>query len=329
MKQSTFHKWSYVVMAVLILVMAIAVIAVSLSGDVGLLKGPMMIGIFVIYAVLQAVCLVYMKPSLSVYKAGFYLLHFGMLVMLLGFLLFEIFGISLYANVPVNSSGSVYPAITREDGSKQELGFGIRLNNFTVENYESGAPKYYGANLGIYDYKEDGSGAMYNSENTVLEVNNTYRKNGWKIYLMSYDDGSACLPEAEVFDRYSSVGGAAAVVAQMTNSQKYKDATVYYFRYDPKYAAYTSVGSDVSALADMQGMCSAEIYRGEDGNYYAYLSSTYVQLLFKRDPGEYAVLAGMIMIFAGVICMCIIRKLPSKILPETKKEDPKKGGVRE
>ena len=198
-------------MALLTVIMAVIVAAVSSSGNNEALKGPAVIGIFGVYFAVQLVCLFAMKPSASIYKVGFYLLHAGMLVLLVGFMLFEIFGISLHANVPVNSTGSVYHAITKEDGATQELGFGIRLNNFKVENYASGAPKYFGAYLGVYDYREDGSGAMYNSENVTLEVNNTYRKNGWKIYLMSYDDGSARLPDSEVFAEYSSVGGASAV----------------------------------------------------------------------------------------------------------------------
>ena len=301
-------------MALLAAVMLITVIAVSASGDNGVLKGPLVIGTFGIYFVMQLVCLLIMKPSLSIYKAGFYLLHIGMLILLIGFLLFEIFGISLYANVPVNSTGNVYPAITKEDGTTQELGFGIRLNNFKVESYESGAPKYYGAYLGVYDYKEDGSGAMYNSENIVLEVNNTYRKNGWKIYLMSYDDGSARLPDSEVFAEYSSVGGASAVIAQMTNSQKYENATVYYFVYDASSAAYTSVGSDPTKLAGLGGNCRATVYQGSNGAYYAYLSQTHVQLLFKKDPGEFVTVSGMVAVMLGALAMCVLGqiKLPSE-----------------
>ncbi len=325
MKTATFHKISYMIMAVLTLMTLVAVTAVSVSSDTQLLKGPLMIGIFAVYVVLQFVCLFFTKPQISAYKIGFYLMHVGVPLMLIGFMLYELFGMSLYANVPVDSRGNVYPAITKEDGSVQQLGFGIRLNNFTVENYENGGPKYYGAYLGIYDYNEKGNteSSMYNSENITLEVNKTYRKEGFKIYLMSYDDGSAYLPENEVFETVQSVGGASAVVAQMTASGKYKDAEVYYFRYDPSKGAYTSVGSDVTKLADIGGNCKASIYKGSDGRYYAYFSQTYVQLLFKKDPGEYAVLFGMVLSIVGVLLMCVISKIKLPFLKNAEDEAAK------
>lgn len=327
MKTATFHKISYIIMAMLTLLTVIAAVIVSASSDSELLKGPLMTGVFAVYVIVQVVCLFFAKPQLSVYSIGFYLMHIGIPLMLAGFMMYGFFGMSLYANVPVDSRGNVYPAITREDGSIEQLGFGIRLNNFTVENYENGGPKYYGAYLGIYDYNEKGNteSPMYNSENVTLEVNKTYRKEGFKIYLMSYDDGSAYLPENEVFDSVQSVGGASAVVAQMTASGKYKDAEICYFRYDPSRGAYSSLGSDVTKIADMTGNCKANVYRGSDGRYYAYFSKTYVQLLFKKDPGEYAVLFGMALSITGVILMCLIAKVK---LPFRKKDEGNSPDVR-
>lgn len=332
MNLAKLHKWSYLIMGVMTLIMVIAVIAVSASGDNELLKGPLTFIIFGIYFVIQVGCILLMKPSLSIYKAGFYLLHIGVPLILIGLLMFEMFGETLSANVPENSNGAAYTRLQREDQTFAEFGFGIRLNQFTVEKYESGADSYYGANFGIYEENEL-TGGMTNTENIVLEVNKTYRNNGWKIYLMSYDDGSAALPMTEASDEYASVGGGSQVAAMMAASGKYQNATVNYFVYNAASGGYSSVSSDyVSAL---EGKCTARVYDNGNGTFSAYFSQTYVNLLFKRDPGEYVVLAGMIFTIIGVILMCIIRgKKAAKVDDEGNmqssegKKVPGKGGAK-
>lgn len=307
------HKWSYVIMGVLTLVMIAVVIAASVSGTNTLLtNGPTVFIIFGVYFVIQIACLLLMRPSLSIYKAGFYILHTGVLLMLIGLFLFEVFGETLSANVPENSAGAVYTRLQREDGSFADFGFGIRLNNFTVENYESGSPKYYGAYLGVYETSDAGNGDMYNSENIMLEMNKTYRKNGWKVYLMSYNDGSGALPRGNgEYAEYSSMGGAAAVASIIEDA--YPDFTVCYYVYNMASQAYMPISVDSASLSAFPGKCVARVYAEENGEYSAYISQVYVNLLFKKDPGEYTVLTGMAFVIAGVILMCIIRgKKPVK-----------------
>ena len=310
MNLAQFHKWSYIIMGALTLIMVIAVIAVSASGDNDLLKGPFTAAILGVYLVIQIACIILMKPSLSIYKVGFYLLHIGLPLILFGLFLFEAMGETLSANVPENSTGSAYTRLQRENGSFAEFGFGIRLNQFTVEKYESGGDSYYGANISIFEENER-TGGMTNSENIMLEVNKTYRNNGWKIYLMSYDNGSAALPitdsSSPLPETYTSVGGGGQVAAIMMSTGKYDNATVNFFVYNAQSGAYAFVGNNLSAVAGVEGKCTATVYDNGDGTFSAYFSQTYVNLLFKRDPGEYVVLVGMVMTLIGVILMCIIR----------------------
>lgn len=295
-------------MALLTAVLLIVVIAVSATGDNGALKGPGVIAVFAVYVVIQVVCIVFMKPQLSVYKIGFYALHIGVVVMLVGFALFELGGQSHYVNIPVDSSSkNGFDRIQTEDGSLVSLGFGVKLNNFTVEKYESGAPKQYVANMGIYRENPD-TGAMYNSDNVTVSVNDTYRCEGWKVFLMSYDDGSSAMQGLAPIEEYTSVGGAQAAVTMMMSSGKYDNATIDYFEYDPAKGGRVAIGTDASVWESMTGKYTARVYQSENtGNYYVCLSRTYVQFLFKKDPGEYVVLTGMALIILGVILMCIIR----------------------
>ena len=307
MNLNKLHKWSYLIMAVLTLVLLIAVIVVSNTGENEQMKGPLVVTLFVIYAVLQTVCVVFMKPKLSVYRIGFYVLHVGIVVMLVGFALYEIAGQSLHVNVPVNSSGDVYTQIQNEDKSFTDLGFGIRLNNFSVDTYESGAPRQYIANVGVYE-GNSATGAMYNSDNVVIEVNKTYRRNGWKIFLMSYDDGSSAMPGVLPVEEYSSVGGAQAAVSLMMSSGKYDNANIDYFEYDPAKGGRVALGTDPEIWKSMTGKYTAKVYKSENSDYYyVVLSRTYVQLLFKKDPGEFVTLTGMVMTILGVVMMCLIR----------------------
>lgn len=120
------------------------------------------------------------RPRGNIVRAiGFYAMHLGLVVMLFGFALFDIAGNTVSANVPIGTD-TFYSSIGRENGDICELGFNFRITDFSVDRYEDGSEKQYRAGIEFAD------AVSLRVESEELSVNNTVRKNGWRIYLMSY-----------------------------------------------------------------------------------------------------------------------------------------------
>lgn len=142
------------------------------------------------FVAIQVICLFTLKPKFTLYRAGFYLLHVGLVLFLAGSFIYYIAGDKLDVAVAVNPSAT-YGQIKRmsDDSSQAEyvkLGFDMGIADFKVEKYEAedGQPasdKYYEAFLMIVP---DGTREV---TNVPLSVNRPYRTAGWKIYLMGYD----------------------------------------------------------------------------------------------------------------------------------------------
>ncbi len=115
-------------------------------------------------------------------KIGFFLTHAGIVVLLLGFALFEVGGDTVTASVPIGGE-SYYANIQRESGEVCELGFNFRVDDFAVETYEDGSDKQYRATLSFAD------AVTLRVETEEISVNHTVRRGDWKIYLMNYGSG--------------------------------------------------------------------------------------------------------------------------------------------
>ncbi len=115
-------------------------------------------------------------------KIGFFLTHAGIIVLLIGFALFELNGDTVTASVPIGGD-TYYSNIQRESGDLCELGFHFRVDDFSVETYEDGSDKQYLAALSFADP------VTLRIETEELSVNNTVRRGDWKIYLMNYGGG--------------------------------------------------------------------------------------------------------------------------------------------
>lgn len=145
------------------------------------------------FVAIQVICLFTLKPQFTLYRAGFYLLHIGLVLFLAGSFIYYISGDKLDVAVAVDPTAT-YGQIKRisDDPSQTEyvkLGFDMGISDFKVEKYaaEDGLPasdKYYEATLMIVP---DGTREV---TSVPLAVNRPYRVGGWKIYLMGYDGAS-------------------------------------------------------------------------------------------------------------------------------------------
>ena len=143
-------------------------------------RGIAVTAVLTVGGILMAASLVFARPSGNLPKRiGFYLTHAGIVLMLAGFALFELAGDSVTAVVPVGGE-TYYSNIQRENGEICDLGFHFRVDSRQIEYYEDGSEAQYYAGLAFADpvtLKVDGE---------WISVNHPVRRNGWKIYLMSF-----------------------------------------------------------------------------------------------------------------------------------------------
>lgn len=120
------------------------------------------------------------KPTKNMVKdIGKWAMHFGLVILLIGFAVFAAAGETINANVPVGSD-TYYANIQRENGEVCELGFNFRITDFSIDRHEDGTDKMYRAGIEFAD------AVSLRVESDELAVNDTVVKNGWRIYLMSY-----------------------------------------------------------------------------------------------------------------------------------------------
>ena len=145
--------------------------------------GLVLVAVCAVFALVQLIGIVTFRPHLQIRTLGFYLVHVGILVFLLGCFLFYNAGTDVDGDgkqdniryVQVTPSNQMYSEYTT-------LGFGIGIPDAGVEYYEDGTPKYYYADIRLD--ASDGTGI----KDVTLSVNHPYHQNGWKIYLMDYND---------------------------------------------------------------------------------------------------------------------------------------------
>lgn len=288
-----FRRISYMILAALATALLIMGIIASARDDGSMMHSIPTLVIFSIYALLQIACLALYDFGLTPYKIGFYLLHLGLLVMLVGFLSYVIAG--EYYNLSF-SVGEGYDGFYKEDGDYEGFGFGISIDNFTVEKYDDGSDKYYRADLVFSDGSSD-----------TLEVNKTLRHGGYKIYLMDYSNGSAEFVGTFGHYKFDSVFSGDdwdAVSAQLDTLDAPIERIFYYSR---SAGGYISEGITDSVLSrELDGPTYARVLIN-DGKAYVYVNRLTVSLAFKKDPGEYAVIVGMCAVLAGAVMMCLVR----------------------
>lgn len=264
--------------------------------------------LFSAYALIQAVCLTLYRFGFGVYKIGFALLHVGILVMLVGFLAGSLGGEQSYFNL---TTGSYYDGYYDSNGNYNSLGFGIQITDFTVEKYESGSDKFYHADLLITDTS---TGMQKTAE---LEVNRTYRNAGWKIYLMSYSDGKTVgeLANRQIDSSFEANGW--TELAGKIAAAYPADAETSYLCYNLNSGTYRETTADALTASAAMPLYGHVVV--ENGKLTIYVYPEQELLLFKRDPGEYVVLVGMIMIFAGVVMTCLLPRRKNTGKDETVK----------
>jgi cytochrome c biogenesis protein len=108
---------------------------------------------------------------------GVYIVHLSIMVLIVGAIIGSVFGVEGYINITEgNTVNSIY---LRSNNQALPLPFSVRCDKFTVELYESGAPKTFQSDLTFL--KAD---KVAQSEN--LRVNHPIEFEGFRFYQASY-----------------------------------------------------------------------------------------------------------------------------------------------
>ncbi len=186
-----------------VVTLALLVMTILASAGYSSVWHPMPIAIVLgLLGVAIAVSIVAFNPRKTVYSIGFYLLHFGIVIFLIGTMVYAISGSVHYVAAP--NVGSITNTMeyqmtsqygwtedelaslkgyhnqigNSENDEIVDLGFNFRITDFVTEYYEDGeSVKHYEATVEFYN--TDGS-----TEQVSLTVNHPIYRNGWKIYLM-------------------------------------------------------------------------------------------------------------------------------------------------
>jgi cytochrome c biogenesis protein len=108
---------------------------------------------------------------------GVYVIHAGVLVIILGAVIGSILGFDGYVNIP--EGGSADRIELRGGKGVMELGFDVKCDDFNVEFYDSGMPKLYRSDLSFLKGGE-------NRAKGVLMVNHPLEFEGIRFYQSSY-----------------------------------------------------------------------------------------------------------------------------------------------
>ena len=140
-----------------------------------------LIGLFGAFFVVQTIAL--WTTKFSIRRIGFFVFHIGMLLLLVGCMLYACFGYSFPAML--NEGNDRYVSFPRENGIEENLGFDIQVRDFRLEYYESNknserAVKMYAAELALTPT------ASPNTATKILYPNGPVYFGGYKIFLMGY-----------------------------------------------------------------------------------------------------------------------------------------------
>ena len=130
-------------------------------------------------------------------RLGVYIVHFSVVLLLIGGLIGSIFGFDGFVNIAEGESARSIQL--RNSSKKLDLGFEIRCDDFNVAFYDTGAPKEFRSSLTVL---KQGKAVLQKD----IIVNDPLRYEGINFYQSSY--GS--LPPNEVILNFTSIASGMA-----------------------------------------------------------------------------------------------------------------------
>ena len=159
-----------------------------------LFDGPVLYVLLGTVAALMLICVCISKIyGGKTYKIGFFVLHGGLVILLVGFILQNALGQSIQFVLDVDgtyqSAGQTVYSDFKNADNYMDLGFQLSATDMQVTKYpETGMVKEYDLTIETRKGQDDNMPVQYN-----LKVNHPVHINGYKIYLMNYADGAVVL----------------------------------------------------------------------------------------------------------------------------------------
>jgi cytochrome c biogenesis protein len=243
---------------------------------------------------------------------GVYVIHTGVLVIILGALIGSILGFDGNVNIP--EGGSADRIELRGGKGVMELGFSVMCDKFDVEFYDSGMPKLYKSDL---SFLTDGQIQARGS----LMVNHPLEFNGISFYQSSYGavpgeavlkitkKGEQLVKRARQGERFAIDGGKAQVEILRIegNLMRMGPAVKVGITAGDKAISFW-VFKFIDAIEEQNPMISKQVPQFNPGLYKPYVftlegieTSFYTGLKVTRDPGVPIVGAGAFLLVAGFL----------------------------
>jgi cytochrome c biogenesis protein len=243
---------------------------------------------------------------------GVYVIHTGVLVIILGAVIGSILGFDGNVNIP--EGGSADRIELRGGKGVMELGFNVMCDKFDVEFYDSGMPKLYKSDL---SFLTDGQIQARGS----LMVNHPLEFNGISFYQSSYGavpgeavlkitkKGEQLVRRARQGERFEIDGGKAQVEILRIegNLMRMGPAVKVGITAGDKAISFW-VFKFIDAIEEQNPMISKQVPQFNPGLYKPYVftlegieTSFYTGLKVTRDPGVPIVGAGAFLLVAGFL----------------------------
>ena len=112
-------------------------------------------------------------------RLGVYIVHFSVILLIVGAIIGSLFGFKAFVNIPEGES--VDHARLRNSSQVQPLGFTIRNDDFDISFYDTGAPKEFRSSLTILENGQE----VFKKD---IIVNDPLRYKGISIFMASYGE---------------------------------------------------------------------------------------------------------------------------------------------
>jgi cytochrome c biogenesis protein len=243
---------------------------------------------------------------------GVYVIHAGVLVIILGAVIGSILGFDGYVNIP--EGGSTDRIELRGGKGVMDLGFSVLCDKFDVEFYDSGMPKLYKSDL---SFLREGQIQARGS----LMVNHPLEFSGISFYQSSYGavpgeavlkitkKGEQLVRRAHQGERFEIDGGKAQVeILRIEGNLMRMGPAVKVGITAGDRAVSFWVFKFIDAIEEQNPMISKQVPLFNPGLYKPYVftlegleTSFYTGLKVTRDPGVPIVGAGAFLLVAGFL----------------------------
>jgi cytochrome c biogenesis protein len=238
-------------------------------------------------------------------RLGVYIVHFSVVLLLIGGLIGSIFGFDGYVNIPEGESAQSIQL--SNSNQKLQLGFEVRCDDFNVDFYDSGAPKEFRSSLTIF---KQGKAVVQKD----IIVNDPLRYEGISFFQSSY----GTMPPNEailnftskatgmIYSKRASLNTPIVIPEDLGTFVLQKHTRQANFRGHNIGEAFIGVltSLDGSAVEVMLPLKFPSFDRMRRGNVFVavadFVPRYYTGLQVSKDPGIWVVYAGFILMIVGI-----------------------------